>query len=274
MKRRALIAATCAAVLGVALLMIYKKRFEAETSGGPRVLVLVANQDIPFGTILRKEMLAPRGIPVAYLEDRHIRLSDLRRVVGVRISRSVRANESLLWSDLAVTTDSGRTLADMIQPGQRALAVPATLPSTFSGLLRPGDRVDALLTTDERDRNRGVTVPVLQNLLVLAVGSDVGVQYGAPTKDDEPHTYRTRMTTVTLAVGPRQAELLTLAQDQGTLSLTLRNPNDVEVIDGLPEASRADLVVRSRREDVQRQRRRISPSKSSAAKEPTLERIE
>lgn len=273
MQRRALIAATCAAILGVALLMVYKKRFEAETSGGPKVLVLVANQDIAFGTTLQKEMLAPRGVPVAYLEDRHIRLSDLRRVVGVRISRSVRANESLLWSDLAVTTDAGRTLADMVQPGQRALAVPATLPSTFSGLLRPGDRVDALLTTADKDRDNRITVPVLQNLLVLAVGSDVGVQYGAPV-EEEPRSFRTRMTTVTLAVGPRQAELLTLAQDQGTLSLTLRHPNDVEVIDGLPEARRADLVVQSRREELQRQRRRIRARKPESTEEPSLERID
>ena len=271
MNRRALFAAIFAAALGVLLLMLYKKRFEAETSGGPKISVLVANQDVPFGTALTESMVAPRGLPASYVEDRHIRMVDMRRVLGVRVSRSVRANESLLWTDLAVSADRGRTLADMVQPGQRALAIPATLPSTFGGLLRPGDRVDAFLTTVQRDRTRQVTLPILQNLLVLAVGSDVGVQTlrSDSEKKDDKSSRKIKLTTVTVAAGPRQAELLILAQSQGLLSLALRNPDDVEIIDGLPEARLVDLLEQSTREELQRLRRRLEPSNADEPKGPT-----
>ena len=73
MHRNALLAAIACAAVGAALLIVYKRRFERETSGGPRVAVLVASEDIPFGGTLDASMLSERGIPVAYLETRHIR---------------------------------------------------------------------------------------------------------------------------------------------------------------------------------------------------------
>lgn len=255
MHKHALLVAIACAAIGAALLVVYKRRFERETSGGPKVAVLVASRDIPFGEVLDASMLAERGVPVAYLEARHIRAADARRVIGERVSRGVRASEAVLWSDLAVSTDGGRTLAEMIQPGMRALAVPATITSTFGGLLRPGDRVDAFLTTVEREAEKRVTLPLLQNLLVLAVGGDVGMAYEAPVDDeDDRRPAQLKLSTVTVAVTPRQAEMLTLAQDQGLVSLALRHPDDVTIVEALPEATRHDLMSPARREEVQRRK--------------------
>jgi pilus assembly protein CpaB len=266
MHRNALIAAIACAAVGVALLVVYQRRFERETSGGPRVAVLVAKQDVPFGAVLEADMLAERGIPVAYLEARHIRAGDARRVLGERVSRGVHAGEAVLWSDLAVSSDGGRTLAEMIQPGMRALAVPATLTSTFGGLLRPGDRVDAFLTTVERDPAQRATVPLLQNLLVLAVGGDVGMAYEPPPDDDDRRPAQIRLSTVTVAVTPRQAQVLTFAQGQGLLSLALRHPDDVTIEDAMPEATRPDLLVPERREELQRRAPRPTPGPSMEAR--------
>jgi pilus assembly protein CpaB len=261
MNRNALLAAIACAAVGAALLIVYKRRFERETSGGPKVAVLVANQDIPFGGTLDASMLSERGVPVAYLETRHIRSSDARRVIGSRVSRGVRANEAVLWSDLAISGDGARTLAETIQPGMRALAVPATITSTFGGLLRPGDRVDAFLTTIDRDVERRTTLPLLQNLLVLAVGGDVGMAYEVPEHDprDDHRPPSLKLSTVTLGVTPRQAEVLTFAQDQGVMTLALRHPDDVVVVDGLPEATRSDLLSPERREELQRKRPAAPP---------------
>ncbi len=256
MHRNALLAAIACAAVGAALLVVYKRRFERETSGGPRVAVLVANQDIPFGAVLDAGMLSERGIPVAYLETRHIRAGDARRVIGSRVSRGVRASEAVLWSDLSIAGGSARTLAETIQPGMRGLAVPASITSTFGGLLRPGDRVDAFLTTIDRDAARRTTVPLIQNLLVLAVGGDVGMAYEVPERDprDDHRPPSLKLSTVTLAVTPRQAEVLTFAQDQGVMTLALRHPDDVVIVDGLPEASRPDLMLPERRDELQRKR--------------------
>ena len=74
MNRRALLIALAAALLGGACLFLYMRRFEAETSGGPKIKVLMAARDIPFGTALTREMLGVRQLPQAYVEQRHIRL--------------------------------------------------------------------------------------------------------------------------------------------------------------------------------------------------------
>jgi pilus assembly protein CpaB len=271
-NRNAWVAAVIAATIGVALLFMYKKRFEAETSGGPRIPVLIASRDIPFGDVLTRDAIAIRDVPLAYIEERHIRASDGKRVLGVRVSRSIRANESVLWSDLAVSSEAGRTLAGMIQPGMRALAVPASITSTFGGLLRPGDRVDAFLTTLDRDPSARVTVPLLQNLLVLAVGADVGMVHEIREDDDNDNKPpQFRLSTVTTAVTPHQAEVLTYAQQHGLLTLVLRNPDDVAIVEGLPEATLEDILSPGRRDELQQRRPRIRESTTGS---DALERLQ
>ena len=92
-----LIIAIGAAALGLVLLLLYKQRFEAEASGGVPVRVLIAVQDIPLGAALSENMMGYRLIPQAYLEDRFIRYSDVRRIIGVRVSNGLRANLCHYW---------------------------------------------------------------------------------------------------------------------------------------------------------------------------------
>jgi Flp pilus assembly protein CpaB len=100
-----------------------------------------------------------------------------------------------------------------------------------------------------------VSVPLLQNLLVLAVGKDVGTELQIPGEDERAPSWRQRLTTVTVAVTPKQAKQLALAQDQGILQFALRNSDDVEVIDGLVETTRQDLLDPLRRKAVQDSKR-------------------
>ncbi len=263
MNRAALAASVVASVVGVALLILYKQRFEDETSGGHKVPVLMATKDIPLGSVITDSMLGLRGLPEDYLEERHIPRSEARRVLGVHVNRNIRANESILWSDLAVSNDDNRTLAVMVPPGLRAVAVPSTLPSTFGGLLRPGDRVDALLTTQDREVDTRIAIPLLQNLLVLSVGTDVGAEMLA---GDDESVRRFRMTTVTVAATVQQAQALVFAIDQGEVTMTLRNPEDVAVLEGLPETTRNDLLVGAKREQFQKRH----PKRAEGAKVPDV----
>jgi pilus assembly protein CpaB len=263
MNRAALVASILAAVLGVALLILYKQRFEDETSGGRRVPVLMAIKDIPLGSVITEAMVGLRGLPEDYLEERHIPRSESRRVVGVQVNRTIRANESILWSDLAVTNDDNRTLAVMVPAGMRAVAVPSTLPSTFGGLLRPGDRVDALLTTQDRTIDTRIAIPLLQNLLVLSVGNDVGAEMVA---GEDESVRKFRMTTVTVAATVQQAQALVFAIDQGEVTMTLRNPEDVAVLEGLPETTRSDLVEGAKREQFQKRQ----PKRAQGAQVPDV----
>lgn len=242
--KKALVAAFTLAFVGVALLLIYKQRFEEQASGGAPVAVLMATQDIPLGTVLTDRVLGVRQIPEAYVEFRHIRAEDASRIIGVRVSLEVKANESILWTDLATTSGEQRNLSSLVRSGMRAITIRADASSAFGGLLRPGDRVDAFLTVspDDGADNGRVTIPLLQNVIVLAVGQDTGA-----FQDGRPRARSASSHQVTLSVTVSQAQLVAFAQDRGRLNLVLRNPDDIAVVEDLPETTVEDILEAERR---------------------------
>jgi pilus assembly protein CpaB len=235
MNKKALIAALLAGLIGAGMLYLYMQRFEAEATGGEKIPVVMATQDIPLGAVITSQMIGIRAIPSAYVEDRHIRGSEASKIEGVRVSSRVKANESVLWTDLATTTGQRRDLSSLVQNGFRAISVEADTSSTFGGLLQPGDRVDVLLTTDPR-AHKQVTVPLLQNVLVLAVGQDTGA------REDKKGKGRRRTQQITLSATVDQASVLTYATSIGRLSTTLRHPDDLQILEGLPETDEDDIL--------------------------------
>jgi pilus assembly protein CpaB len=236
------------ALIGAVSLYLYMQRYEVETSGGQKVPVLIATRDIPIGVTLQRNMLGMRAVPQAYLEQRHILVSDTETVVGARMSMAVRANEAVLWTDLASMQSDRRDLSGLIEPGMRAMVFNArgATAGLFGGLLRPGDRVD-ILHTPARPGASSVTVTLLQNVVVLAVGNDTG---------GSENSRQTAGRSVTVSVTPEQAQLIVHAASEGPLDVVLRNPEDIVVLKDLPEVGDADI-----REPVRRERfiRRPSP---------------
>jgi len=127
----------------------------------------------------------------------------------------------------------------------RAMSIGLSRRRAFGTLLRPGDRVDVLVSEVRAEPDaRTVTIPLLQNILVLAVGDDFGATDldGASDRSDF----------VTLLLSVDQAGLLAHAERGGELSLTLRNEADLEISEGLPETDDFDLLVQERRTRKQR----------------------
>jgi pilus assembly protein CpaB len=255
MNKTALLAAIVVALVGVALFGLYMRRFETEAAGGEPIEVLMVNSDMAIGEPLTDTNVSARPLPEAYVEDRHVRVSDLRRVLGVRVNAALRANQSLLWSDLATSGSERRDLATLLREGMRAMTVRTGVTSAFGGLLRAGDRVDVLLTATRPgsvDETR-VTVPLLQNVLVLAVGTDTGGPDQTQADESQASASR-RGRDVSLAVTLEQATMLTHARDRGLLQLVLRNPDDVAIVEGVPETTDTDLIEAEFRQKIQRRR--------------------
>lgn len=257
MNRNALIAAAAIGLIGVVLLYVYMERFKSEASGGAPVGVVFAVEDIPLGASITKKMIGVRPLPQAYVEDRHVLASDVDRIVGVRVSSGVRANESVLWTDLASASGERRDLSGLVRSGMRAVTVKADASSYFGGLLRPGDRVDVLLTT-QRVGEQGaeiVTLPLLQNMLVLAIGGDIGGEGGLMA-----HAGSSRESQITLSANPTQSQILTFAASRGQLTLDLRNPDDITVLDKLPDTTMRDIMEIERRQAASVVRRPVGPA--------------
>jgi pilus assembly protein CpaB len=255
------------ALLGAFSLFLYMQRFEVETSGGPKVPILIATHDIPIGVPLQRGMLGMRAIPQAYLEQRHILVSDSDTVIGARMSMAVRANEAVLWSDVASSQSDRRELSGLIEPGMRAMVFSARGGSggMFGGLLRPGDRID-ILHTPTRANPSAATITLLQNVVVLAVGRDTG---GSEPTAQGGGGGRT----VTVSVTPEQAQLIVHAEADGPLDVILRNPEDIVVLKDLPEVGDADVREPARRERFIRRPSPITPPPAPAQPQTGAPRV-
>ncbi len=234
MNNKPLIIAATAALLGMGLFQLYVGRLKDEISGGPRTAVLIAAVDIAAGSVIEREMLGLRELPRGYLEQRHIKAAEADRVIGAHAGAAVKADESLLWTDIAAFQSERGTLSGLVQEGMRAITISARA-SDLSGLIRPGDRVDVLFTRSEGLGGGGqFTSTLLQNLLVLAVGADIGGQ-------DQVRKLSRSGGSVTLSATVEQAQLLTQAEHQGRLKLALRNPDDIVLARELPVTTGADM---------------------------------
>jgi pilus assembly protein CpaB len=254
MKKLGLLASVAAALGSVALGHSYFQRLEAEISGGPKVAVLVAAEDLPVNGVVTEQNVAVRDIPQAYVEARQVRAPELKKVLGARVAGGLKANDALLWTDLARFSDQHRVLSGLVQNGMRAVAIDLRA-GDFDGLLRPGDRVDVIFTSNPKD-GASATSTLLQNLLVLSVGGNIA-------RADQAESGRSLRVggSVTLSVSALQAQLVTQAKERGKLTLSLRNPDDITLVEGLPETTQKDVLADGR--DPERDRKVTAPVKES-----------
>jgi pilus assembly protein CpaB len=99
------------------------------------------------------------------------------------------------------------------------VAVHVTDVLGVGGFVVPGERVDVLMTRrsgPEAETEIAATQVIAENIRVL----------GIDQADDEENSKATVVRTVTVEVTPAQAQLVTLAQNVGTVSFSLRHVND------------------------------------------------
>jgi pilus assembly protein CpaB len=262
MNRRALLVAIILASMGASLLFFYVRRFEQEASGGDKVRLLSTIKPLERGATITEDAITIREIPQAYVEDRAIKAIDKQKIVGLKVGNTLAAQQTVLWSDLAVASDERRDLSSLVQTGNRAMAVKAAQDDKSFALMHPGDYVDVIATMPSTEKPDARTaVVLLQRVLVLAVGLDTEPHSGA----DGAKT-NSRDLVLTLSVGLQEAQLLSLAVDKGRLSVALRNPNDPRVVDGIPNMQSTVLSDTKVLTDVQRTRRSTGPVKLEGQK--------
>jgi pilus assembly protein CpaB len=233
MNFRALAFAFVVAAVSGTLLLLYLRRLEIETSGGSPVRVLMVVKPIDSGAILTEEMIVVRAVPQAYVESRAIRETDRARVIGLKMETPVKAQQTLMWTDLALATDDRRYLSDLVQPGMRAVPIRAVGDDHSFSLVRPGDRVDVIANLPDPAVDHGrIAVLVAQNLLVLAVGLEMGGEGAAPNACD-------RRDVLTLSASVQQSQQLSLAQERGKVSVAVKPRTEATVLESV-----ADMPVK------------------------------
>ncbi len=119
-----------------------------------------------------------------------------------------------------VKSDRGYMSAILPQ-GQRAIATTISTETSAGGFILPNDRVDVIMTRRAKGddgNDEFVTETILENVRVLAIDQTVEEKDGELVVVGQ---------TATLQLSPREAEVLTVAQQMAErLSLTLRSLED------------------------------------------------
>jgi pilus assembly protein CpaB len=125
-------------------------------------------------------------------------------------------NEPITASKVA-PREAGAGLPPTIPAGMRALSIRVNEVIGVAGFVVPGSKVDLMVTIGSGSAR--MTRVVVSDLLVLTAGTRF---------DQEQAKKGTAMpsSVVTLLVTPQDAEKITLAEAEGNLMLTLRNPLD------------------------------------------------
>lgn len=226
------------AVLAAALYVIaLTSREKALARSFDLVEVLVARTDLPERTVLRPELVDHISIPRKYVAQDafEYRLqSDLKLVDNlVTQVRIAKGNQILQSSLVPMSPEAG--LSTKVPPGYRGVVVP--VDSEMMAMIKPGDRVDILLTFDAvmRDNRREkATVTILQSLLVLAVGRNLGQGLTAEQREaklgaEAQVSALSDKGAIGVALSPLEFQYLALAQRTGDISIGLRGLGDTEL---------------------------------------------
>lgn len=203
------------------------------------VQVLAAAKDLPRGTKLQRGDMATTQVPKRNMPDLCITERDVKQAFTRKTLRELREGEMILWSDLEGGDPSSQGLAPTVQEKLRAISLNISGAAGVSGMLRPNDRVDVLGTFSFPSKTvqgemETVTLTVLQDVTVLATGQQLAKDAAASRVQRGSTGYNS----VTVEVTPREAELLVFAQQlRGSLSLSLRNPNDQSFESELPSVN-------------------------------------
>jgi pilus assembly protein CpaB len=177
--------------------------------------VVVALYDLVWGTKLDKEMMKTVPFIKDSLPTGHF--TDLSALEGRVIIAPLKLNDPITESKLAPESVTVGGVAAIVKKGKRAIAVKGDKVLGLSGFIRPGNRVDVLVTLTHPDTKKEVTKVVLENIPVLATGTEV--QKDGKGKPAPVDVY-------TLEVDPEEGEKLSLAATKGRLHFALRNATD------------------------------------------------
>src|SRR3954452_19083362 len=243
------------------------KNKEADVRRGWNLVpVVVAAVDIPEGTTISFDMISQRSVPEQFVTSSVVKPDSASYVVNQKVLVPVQAGDPLLWSQFE-TTKAAERLSTKVQRKARAITIEASKKTEVGGWVRPNDHVDVIGTFKDPQSNESVAVTLLQNVIVLATGKITGTT-NVNLIPEGQRDYNN----VSLLVIPEEAEILVLAQELGALTLSLRNEDDVDIIEERGRATISTLLSGERTRVLERKRAEIiqiikgnSAEKSSAA---------
>ena len=276
-KRTAVVLVVAVLLAAVASLGMYRVVARRPTGDGntmKTVDVIVASHPLKLGAMLTADHVklvkwpADAQVPGAFAK--------VEDVVDRGLISDLGENEPVTAARLA-PREAGAGLPPSIPPGMRAVSIKVNEVIGVAGFVVPGTRVDVMVTlTNRQGQQDSVTKVAVSNVQVLTAGTRYDQENA---KDGQPIP----STVVTLLVSPEDGERIALAQSEGQLMLTLRNPLDTSPtatngirtggLLGQPAATPAPARTSARRASAPAKPVQAEPAVAPAPKTYTVEAI-
>lgn len=236
-KKGVLVPMLLAMGAAVFYLMVLSSKESALRGAYETAKVLSARVDIPERTVLKEDMVEVLEVPRKFMQQDSFEIKtqgDMKLIVNlVTRTRVPKGNQLTQSSLISLSPESG--LSVKIPPGYRGAILP--IDQEMKVLIKPGDRVDVLVTFDalmNDGRKEKVTATILQNVLVIAVGTNLGQGMNAKQfknlgdKEEKTAAFSEKAS-VSLALNPNEAQYLALAIKQGDTTVIMRGLGDSEM---------------------------------------------
>ncbi len=203
--------------------------------------VLTVTRDFAVGETIKAEDLQWSPWPKSNVtEGYYIQTTvpaSIETLTGAVVKAALYKGEPLLPQKIVIPGEQG-LLATMMNPEMRAVSIEISAESASGGFILPNDRVDIILTYDQRaDPDRGIqertiATTIIKNVRILAIDQNFAT-------NAEGETARLG-STATIEVMPNEVELVAMAMRLGEVSLALR-PLD-QAISGTDRSPRIELL--------------------------------
>ena len=205
-----------------------------------QVSILVASRDLPKGAILDQNSVEAVIVLKQYVQPQAAtsldRVSGMLAVVPISKGEQITLNKFISAKEAGISNQG--SLAMVTPIGKRAVTISVDSISAVGGMVRPSDYVDVVAminvpttTAQGKQASQPAAVPLFQNVLVLAIGQNISpvAEQEADSRYKKSSKKAESSPLITLALNPKDANLLSFIQDQGKIRLALRSPSDAKI---------------------------------------------
>ncbi|MBV8659954.1 MAG: Flp pilus assembly protein CpaB [Burkholderiales bacterium] len=202
------------------------------------VEVVVANQNLPKGSVVSEDTMALRKVPKEAVASSMVTPDQFAKIAGNHIQADMKAGDPLVLPLLERWDAS--SFSERLKQGIRAITIPVDDTNSVAGMVHPGDLIDIYLSAKPVDMTGAGKVTsidqtflLLQAMQVLATGQKLKVDKTVTVDNGLPD--QATYSSLTLSVTPDQAQKIMVAQKAGNFHVVLRNPKDDAQIKSQPQ---------------------------------------
>ncbi len=203
--------------------------------------VLVVTKDIPARTVLKESDVDVKEVPTKLVPAGAVKSVD--EAVGKIARVQLIPGEILVAERLAEPTATGKDVAFTMPEDYVIVALPATDLLSQSNILKPGDKVDIMVSVDTGGNAAGgsmVTLDSLQNVVIQGILASKSLDikngaFGGKSSDKKSAIQVAPPEGLLIAVSPQDALVLKYFKDAGgTFDLALRSPTHTKSTETSP----------------------------------------